>query len=560
MIKPVRLLSLGVCAAIGGAAAYVIATQQMQHFDRFPVPVVPASTAPPAIAWEREPPVQPAPAAPIQDTDTFIAPAEDPSVEPRMATANDDDLTSNERTSGFAGAMVPVDEPQLVPVPDTQAVATADYVIEDDHWHEAPADTSSYGPDRVDAASAIPVMAAKQRVVEPAEAIAAEAIAVEAEPEIEQTTQPYVVRNPHNAQPLLTLRLGRTESSWIAPEELLSKPRSAPQRIVRDETPQASLFVDVDEHNLLCTIDAQHVDLRHLLTLVGERAGIPIHSTQHVDGLVSAHIQGVRLEDAVQQIIMPLGFAVGVSDDALIVGLNNEVRGFDRKLNGYDVARKGIAGTPPSVRLVSHHAAIHADAGLAPSSRSIVENVVADGVAATGDVPQAVGLEYEKPIPLHAVPQAAAPAESGLTLSTANSPRRLPAVDDSESPRRAALVSDEQKVFAVIAERALTMMRDGQYRRTVEMLSQLVSDYGQSAQLFSLLGEAYYHCGEHQAAEVSLARSLELYRNDARTNYFMGCTFRALGNRQRGQHYLLQAHHLDPMYPPVVNAQALAPR
>ena len=246
----------------------------------------------------------------------------------------------------------------------------------------------------------------------------------------------------------------------------------------------------------------------------------------------------------------------------LIVGLHNEVRGFDRRLNGYDVGRRRIAGRRQAVRLVSHHAANHANAEMARSAEAMADSVVVDGVAATGDVAQAVWVEDEKtiPLPLHAVPEAAVPAGSRPAVPTARSPRRLPKVNDRESPRRAALVSDEKNVFTVIAERALTMMRNGQYRQTVEMLSQLVSDYGQSAQLFALLGEAYYHCGEHRAAEVSLIRSLELYRNDARTNYFIGCTFRALGNRQRGQHYLLQAYHLDPMYPPVVNAQALAPR
>lgn len=567
MIKPVRLLSLGVCAAIGAAAAYVIATQQM---DR---QVLPESAMPQGVAWETEPvpPVEPALFQPINDTDARIAPSDEiPPFEPRVATTSDDDLTCNERDSGFADAMVPINEPQLVPVPDTQAAAAANYVVEADHWNEVPADNPSDVTGRVDTTSAIPVMPATQRVVQPVEAIPVmpairrvvqpvEAIAIESGTETEENTQPYVVCDPHNSQPVLTLRLGRTESSRIVSEDRVSEPQLATPHIARTEAPQASLFVDVDEHSLVCTIDAQHVDLRDLLMLVGERAGIPIHSTQHVDGLVSAHIKDVRLEEAVHQIVMPLGFSVGASDDALIVGLHSEVHGYERRLNGFDEGRKGITGTPHSVRLVGHHAANHAHAELAPSSEAIADSVVAGSVATTGEIDQAVCIEAE-PIPLHAVPEAAVRAKPVPAVPTASGPRRLPVVNDSESPRRAAPVSDEEKVFTVIAERALTMMQGGQYRRTVEMLSQLVSDHGQSAQLFALLGEAYYHCGEYEAAEVSLTRSLEIYRNDARTNYFMGCTFRALGNRQRGQHYLLQAHHLDPMYPPVVNAQALAPR
>jgi hypothetical protein len=541
MIKPVRLLSLGVCAAIGGAAAFVIATQKIDG------EILPESPPPQGIALESEPrpQVERAPATPIQDTDVFTAPSDElPSFEPRMASATDDDLTFNERASGFAAAMAPVDEPPLVPVPDTQAVAAANYVVQNDHWNETPNNSSNYITDSVDTTYAIPEMAATQPVVQ-----STNAVVVDSESENEENTQLYVVRDPHNAEPVFTLRLGRTESSRIATEDkgFVSKSQSARRRIVPAESPQASLFVDVDEHDLICTIDAQHFQLRDLLTLVAERAGIPIHSTQHVRGLVSAHIKNVRLEDAIQQIIMPLGFSVGVNGNALIVGLHNEVRGFDQRLNGFDdMGRNGIAGRPQAVRLVGHHG----------------------DVATTGDVAQTVWAEDEKPLPLHAISRSAVPAESSPTVPTessptvptATSPRRLPEVDDGKSPVRAASDSDETKVFTVIAERALTMMQEGHYRKTVEMLSQLVSDHGQSAQLFALLGEAYYHCDEYRAAEISLIRSLELYRNDARTNYFMGCTFRALGNRQRGQHYLLQAHHLDPMYPPVVNAQALAPR
>ena len=119
MIKPVRLLSLGVCAAIGGAAAFVIATQKIDG------EILPESPPPQGIALESEPrpQVERAPATPIQDTDVFTAPSDEiPLFEPRMASATDDDLTFNERVSGFTNAMAPVDEPPLVPVPDTQAV------------------------------------------------------------------------------------------------------------------------------------------------------------------------------------------------------------------------------------------------------------------------------------------------------------------------------------------------------------------------------------------------------------------------------------------------------
>ena len=80
------------------------------------------------------------------------------------------------------------------------------------------------------------------------------------------------------------------------------------------------------------------------------------------------------------------------------------------------------------------------------------------------------------------------------------------------------------------------------------------------AQLFSLLGEAYYHVKSYTAAQVAIDRSLELNKNDARTNYFMGCVLDQLSQTVRGHHYFLQAHDLDPMYPPRKNETFIAPR
>ncbi len=562
MIKPVRLLSLVVCAVIGASAAYLIATHQM---DQRIHPELPAVQG---IAWDVEP-TPTTPAAPVSSAPSCREPFEQaastdeiPPFEPRVAAESEHDLTAHDRSSGFADATVPMNEEELFYVPETQVATAANYVAAD--WNETPED-SGYGNGSHADGYVIHQEEAAQPVAEASFAAGPEAAVREFEPgEIEtaedrtaEEIDSYVVRNPRNAEPVLTLRLGRTESSLIVRADDVSRPSLAPRRFVRDETPQASLFIDVDDRDLVCTIDAQHVDLRDLLTLVGERAGIPIRSSRHVTGLVSAHIKEMRLEDAIQRIIMPLGFSVGVSDDALIVGLHDEVSGLDRRLNGYDVPRGQDNDTPSTVRLVSHHAA----------ARSAVELASAPAAVASGVVtaaPSAEPVIEMGEMPMHAAPEAV-PADSlvGSAASVAASPKdpqRLPSVNDKLAWRRAELLSNEETVFGVIAEHAQTMMRDGQYGRTVEMLSQLVSDHGQSAQLFSLLGEAYYHCGEHQAAEVSLNRSLELYRNDARTNYFMGCTLRALGNRRRGQHYLLQAHHLDPMYPPVVNAQALAPR
>jgi tetratricopeptide (TPR) repeat protein len=259
---------------------------------------------------------------------------------------------------------------------------------------------------------------------------------------------------------------------------------------------------------------------------------------------------------------------VGVRDRAILVGLHAEVSGYDRRLSDfteYDRARTArreaeskerdelqrpvaLAG---SVAMETNNqrpldgpiqAASHSDVYAQPSSvtAAIPTAIPAEQPA----VANAVHIESIEGIPLHAGPNG----------------ERPPSTEAMIDARRAKIAKEEDNIVSIIAERAMNLMREGEYRRTVNMLSQLVTEHNRSAQMFQLLGEAYYHCDQIQAAEVSLKLSLQLYKNDARANYFMGCTLQKLGDRQRGLHYLLQAHDLDPMYPPIVSDQALAPR
>ena len=399
--------------------------------------------------------------------------------------------------------------------------------------------------------------------------------------ELQQESTPYVVLSPEDSRPLLTLRLGRFESQQMSPDEMAQPLVTSARPVIRNQAPRASLFVDVDDRDLTCSIRAQHVKLRDLLTTLGERAGIWITTTQHVDGLVSVDIVETRLEEALEQIVVPLGYSVGVQGNAILVGLHDEIAGYDRRLSDfadYDQARNArlradayhpaevyhrtepyhgdslrgvdslrevesyrgnviLADTrfhpDPRIRLVSHDAEL----GMGSATAKFSSIVSDQPVLADSDQPA-------DEIPMHANPV----------------DQRELLTEEMLQARRSQLANEEENVVSIIAERALNLMRRGEHRRTVNMLSQLVVEHSQSAQLFQLLGEAYYHCEQFEAAEVSLNHSLQLYKNDPRTNYFMGCTLHVLGNRQRSLHYLLQAHDLDPMYPPVVSSKSLAPR
>ena len=389
---------------------------------------------------------------------------------------------------------------------------------------------------------------------------------------------PYVVYNANGSRPLLTLKIGRPESSRLSAAEMRRpEPIRPALPTIRESLPQSSLYLEVNVNTRTCDIKAQHVKLRDLLAALGERSGVWIAPTQHVGGLVSANIQDRRLEEAIEEIISPLGYSVGVRDEAILVGLHDEVSGYERRLRDFEQFHKARVATHETA-LVQHEG--RKAESLPRSSREDIAMRRSPTQPLQGRLDSrgqgAIALVSHSEVyrePANLVPGRASmkflpsqdqhgdtQARNDNALPMHAGPPRAPSTEAVLESRRIKIAQEEDNVISVIAERALNQIKAGRNRRAVNMLSQLVTEHRNSAQLFQLLGEAYYHCEQYDAAEVSLNHSLQLYKNDARANYFLGCVLAKLGDRQRSLHYLLQAHDIDPMYPPVVSEAALAPR
>ncbi len=388
-------------------------------------------------------------------------------------------------------------------------------------------------------------------------------------------TRPLVVIRPGDSRPLLTLKIGRTDSRQMSPAEMRRTVPIAPALpAMRDELPQASLFLDVNEQDRTCAIRAQHVKLRTLLTTLGERSGVWITATQHVGGLVSTNISNLRIEEAIEEIAGPLGYSVGVRDDSILVGLHDEVRGYQRRLSDFerfDQARmaarhaearrsqslaqsRSVANTPtgpgrPTIALASYtEPSGPPNPNRSPSLRAGSRQEAARGASSARSGGGQSGATRHHP------------TSQGNDIPMHVGPPRPPSSEADLEARRAEIATDQDNMVSIIAERAMNLLKAGENRRAVNMLSQLVTEHQRSPQLFQLLGEAYYHCEQFEAAKFSLEHSLKLYKNDARTNYFLGCVLEETGDGPRSLHYLLQAHDIDPMYPPIVSPTATQPR
>jgi tetratricopeptide (TPR) repeat protein len=71
---------------------------------------------------------------------------------------------------------------------------------------------------------------------------------------------------------------------------------------------------------------------------------------------------------------------------------------------------------------------------------------------------------------------------------------------------------------------------------------------GGSAQLYRVLGVAYYRLGDYRSSEVALRQALSLDKSSALSYLLMGCTLSKLGQFESAEAYLRQARTINPRY------------
>lgn len=95
---------------------------------------------------------------------------------------------------------------------------------------------------------------------------------------------------------------------------------------------------------------------------------------------------------------------------------------------------------------------------------------------------------------------------------------------------------------------AVTALRYGQPGLAIELLEWANGRGGGSAQLYRVLGLAYYRLGDHRSSQVALQQALSLDKSSGLTYFLMGCTLAKLGQVESARAHLRQAQTIDPRY------------
>jgi Flp pilus assembly protein TadD len=99
-----------------------------------------------------------------------------------------------------------------------------------------------------------------------------------------------------------------------------------------------------------------------------------------------------------------------------------------------------------------------------------------------------------------------------------------------------------------VLDQAAALIEADQVPLALELLQVAAPIYGHQALYHELMGEALLRTGEVTTAHRALEKSLHLDKRSARANYLMGLILLQQGQQNRGEHYLMQAHDLDPRY------------
>ena len=131
---------------------------------------------------------------------------------------------------------------------------------------------------------------------------------------------------------------------------------------------------------------------------------------------------------------------------------------------------------------------------------------------------------------------------------SAESAQRLPPVGrvshvSHDAPAIVAKLTATPEETA-IGTQAKAMVADGQLAETVDLLTDAVGDYPNSAILYRMLAEVYFHRDDLRAAETAAKRSLAIDKSNPLTNRIYGEILRQMGQGNRSQHYLQQAKFL----------------
>lgn len=307
---------------------------------------------------------------------------------------------------------------------------------------------------------------------------------------------------------------GPIESSTLPPETIeLAKAERRQNKALRSAHQLSTAkqhFINAyrDEKTGHFTIEAQTIEIAELVDYFAERFGLPIVCHESAIGTVSASVSEVTLVRAIRRLVEPFGFALVEYGPQIVIG----------ELEALEYAARIEAAAHEAQMLAAQETAEYEAAAQAAAQ------------LAAADV---VELTATKRL---------APRRS------AESAQRLPPVGrvshvSHDAPAIVARLTATPEETA-IGTQAKAMVADGQLAETVDLLTDAVGDYPNSAILYRMLAEVYFHRDDLRAAETAAKRSLAIDKSNPLTNRIYGEILRQMGQRNRSQHYLQQAKFL----------------
>jgi tetratricopeptide (TPR) repeat protein len=112
--------------------------------------------------------------------------------------------------------------------------------------------------------------------------------------------------------------------------------------------------------------------------------------------------------------------------------------------------------------------------------------------------------------------------------------------------RKAAALRPNNLQIPIVA--AMSALRHNRPKLAVELLRGAERRSSDSAQLYCILGVAYYRLGDYRSSQVALRQALSLDKSSGLSYFLMGCTLAKLGQGESAEVHFRQARIINPRY------------
>lgn len=248
------------------------------------------------------------------------------------------------------------------------------------------------------------------------------------------------------------------------------------------------------------------VDVRELAAQLSQRLSLPIEST----GSHTGHVEARMLEDALVELVRPFGYSVRRHQDGLQIVME-------------DVS----AATTAPITTVAP-ADIPSPVVQASASTAVEPAPLADLIEAS---------ELNGTVRLPAIEDADIMIEGQDTHGSASAATSQVTGENDEAARKEAVV--------VAVRLAKAAVQQGDLDESIEVLTQAALQQPESLVLFRMLGEAYMHRHDFDAAEKAIQTALAINKFDPLTNRIYSEVLAQMEQPERAQHYLEQAQHFE---------------